>query len=92
MANEQLIAAYHAARGDYEGATSGNRAEMFTKFLVAERILFVRLDRLIRTCSTSWTVIHLERVARARPRCQKRMPPDSILPISAEEGTTLCAI
>jgi hypothetical protein len=43
MANDKLIAAYHAARGDYEGATSGNRAEMFTKFLVAERILFVRL-------------------------------------------------
>ena len=42
MANDKLIAAYHAARGDYEGATSGNRAEMFTKFLVAERILFVR--------------------------------------------------
>ena len=43
MANDKLIAAYHAARGDYEGAKSGNRAEMFTKFLVAERILYVRL-------------------------------------------------
>jgi hypothetical protein len=43
MANDKLIAAYHAARGDYEGAKSGSRAEMFTKFLVAERILYVRL-------------------------------------------------
>ena len=43
MAIDQLIAAYHAARGDYEGARSGSRAEMFTKFLVAERVLSVRL-------------------------------------------------
>lgn len=43
MANDQLVAAYHAARGDYEGAKSGSRAEMFTKFLVAERVLSVRL-------------------------------------------------
>jgi hypothetical protein len=43
MANDKLIAAYHAARGDYEGAKSGSRAEMFTKFLVAERILSIRL-------------------------------------------------
>ena len=43
MANDKLIAAYHAARGDYEGAKSGSRAKMFTKFLVAERILSVRL-------------------------------------------------
>jgi hypothetical protein len=43
MATDKLIAAYHAARGDYEVAKSGSRAEMFTKFLVAERILSVRL-------------------------------------------------
>ena len=43
MANDKLIAAYHAARGDYEAAKSGSRAEMFTKFLVAERVLSVRL-------------------------------------------------
>ena len=43
MENENLIAAYYAARGDYEGAKSGSRAEMFTKFLVAERVLSVRL-------------------------------------------------
>jgi hypothetical protein len=44
MENENLIAAYYAARGDYEGAKkSGCRAEMFTKFLVAERVLSVRL-------------------------------------------------
>ena len=43
MANDKLIAAYHAARGDYEAAKSGRRAEMFTKFLVAERVLSVRL-------------------------------------------------
>ena len=43
MAIDQLIAAYHAARGDYERARSGSRAEMFTKFLVAERVLSVRL-------------------------------------------------
>ena len=43
MENENLIAAYYAARGDYEGAKTGSRAEMFTKFLVAERILSIRL-------------------------------------------------
>jgi hypothetical protein len=43
MENENLIAAYYAARGDYEGAKSASRAEMFTKFLVAERVLSVRL-------------------------------------------------
>ena len=43
MANDKLIAAYHAARDDYEAAKSGNRAEMFTKFLVAEKILSARL-------------------------------------------------
>jgi hypothetical protein len=43
MEIDKLITAYHAARGDYEGAKSGCRAEMFTKFLVAERVLSVRL-------------------------------------------------
>ena len=45
MANDKLIAAYHAARGDYEGAKSGSRVEMFTKFLVAEKVLCVVWDR-----------------------------------------------
>jgi hypothetical protein len=48
MENENLIAAYYAARGDYEGAKSISRAEMFTKFLVAERILSVRLGSIDR--------------------------------------------
>jgi hypothetical protein len=43
MATYKLIAAYQAARGDYEVAKSGSRAKMFTKFLVAERVLSVRL-------------------------------------------------
>jgi hypothetical protein len=43
MATDILIAAYHAARDDYEAVKSGSRAEMFTKFLVAERVLSVRL-------------------------------------------------
>ena len=43
MENDKLIAAYHAARGDYEGAKTGSRAEMFTKFLMAERVLSIRL-------------------------------------------------
>ena len=48
MANDKLIAAYHAARGDYEGAKSGSRPEMLAKFLVAERILSVRLGSIDR--------------------------------------------
>jgi hypothetical protein len=43
MATDQLIAAYQAAKDDYEDAKSGSRAEMFTRFLVAERVLSVRL-------------------------------------------------
>ena len=59
MANDQLVAAYHAARGDYEGAKSGSRAEMFTKFLVARGgFCPFGWGRLIRTWSTSGTVIH----------------------------------
>jgi hypothetical protein len=42
MGNDNLIAAYHAARDDYERAKSGSRPEMFIKFLVAERVLSVR--------------------------------------------------
>ena len=48
MENESLIAAYYAARGDYEGAKSASRPEMFTKFLVAERILSVCLGSIDR--------------------------------------------
>ena len=48
MENDKLIAAYYAARGDYEGAKSGSRPEMFTKFLVAERVLSVRLGSVDR--------------------------------------------
>jgi hypothetical protein len=48
MENDNLIAAYYAARGDYEGAKSGSRPEMFAKFLVAERVLTVRLGSVDR--------------------------------------------
>ena len=48
MENDNLIAAYHAARGDYESAKSGSRPEMFAKFLVAERVLSVRLGPVDR--------------------------------------------
>jgi len=43
VATDKLIANYHAAKGDCEAAKSGSRAEMFTKLLVAERVLSVRL-------------------------------------------------
>jgi hypothetical protein len=48
MENDELIDAYHAARGDYESAKSGGRPEMFAKFLVAERVLTVRLGSFDR--------------------------------------------
>jgi hypothetical protein len=46
--NKNLIDAYHEALGDYEAAKAGagNRVEMFTRFLVAERVLAARLGRV----------------------------------------------
>ena len=43
MTDDELSVAYYAAKGNYEAANTCNRVEMFTKFLVAERVLFVHL-------------------------------------------------
>jgi hypothetical protein len=46
--NKKLVDAYHEAVGDYEAAKAGagNRVEMFTRFLVAERVLTAHLGRV----------------------------------------------
>jgi hypothetical protein len=48
MTDDKLVDAFHEAMGDYEAAKAGvgNRVEMFTRFLVAERVLAARLGRV----------------------------------------------
>jgi hypothetical protein len=48
MTNEKLIGAYHEVMSNYEAAKAGagNRVEAFIRFLVAERIISVRLGRI----------------------------------------------
>jgi hypothetical protein len=60
MTDDKLIDAYHEAMGDYEAAKAGagNRVEAFTRFLVAERVLSVRLGRIDRYLERSGGGIH----------------------------------
>ena len=65
MAIDQLIAAYHAARGDTRAQDLAAALKCSPSFWWQRGFCPFGWDRLIRTWSTSWPVIHPERVARA---------------------------
>jgi hypothetical protein len=60
MTNDKLAHAYHEAMSDYEAAKAGagNRVEAFTRFLVAERIIAVRLGRIDPNLERSGSTTH----------------------------------